>query len=214
MPTAFVPAFNFEVLTPFYDVIASALGFGKARRTHIVDLLHLRQGELLLDVGCGTSALLIAAKTKHPDVLMTGIDVDEKILALAERNIEYEHLKIELTQAEAGDLPFEDDSFDVIVSSLVFHHLSTAEKKQALDEIYRVLMPKGRFLFVDFGEKQGALMRLMDLLERTMRLPESETIQDNFQGRIPRYLQEAGFYFRQEAPRYRGVEFLMATKAS
>lgn len=127
-----IPAFNYDFLTPFFDSISNLLGFGYKQRVKIVNLLDLKIGERLLDLGCGTGSLLIVAKSKFPNVDMIGVDVDSKVLEIAEKKIKKENLNIKLIKSSADKLPFPDNSFDVIVSTLVFHHLPTEVKKGAL----------------------------------------------------------------------------------
>jgi len=145
-----VKAFNYDFLTPFYDTILNLIGFGQGQREKIVRLLNLKPGEKFLDVGCGTGSLLKVARKLHPDNEMVGIDIDKKILEIAKKKLD--SIGITLINTGAENLPFPDNSFDVVVSTLIFHHLPTEIKLKALSEIKRVLKPDGRFLLVDFGK--------------------------------------------------------------
>ncbi len=182
----------------------------------MVDLLGLRAGERLLDVGCGTGTQLAVARQCHPDLVMVGIDVDPAVLARARRKLRATgtapNRPVSLLRASADALPFADASFDAVVSTLSFHHMPTATKRQALREVHRVLAPNGRFLLVDFGQAETGLMRVFVWLVRALRLPEATTLADHVEGRIPAFLHEAGFMAREVAPHWRGIRFLLATK--
>ena len=206
-----VKALSYDFLTPLYDFFLDIFGFGVKQRIKIVSLLDLKTGERLLDVGCGTGSFLIAAKNKYPNVGMIGIDVDEKVLRIAGNKIQKNNLNIELIKSSADKLPFPDDSFDVAASTLVFHHLPTDIKIKALKEIHRVLKRNGRFLLVDFG-KLNMPFKIFYYLEVLFRIPEAKTSKDNFEGKVPDYLRQANFEFREASPRFRGVQYILAKK--
>src|SRR3989344_6739109 len=134
-----ITAFSFDFLTPYFDFLSNLLGIGDKQKIKIVNLLDLKKGERLLDLGCGTGSLLIVTKNRHPNIEMIGVDVDEKVLEIAENKFKKTGLNIKLVKSSANKLPFPDNSFDAVVSTLVFHHLPIDIKKQALKEIHRVL---------------------------------------------------------------------------
>ncbi len=212
MSKDYVPALNFNFLTPFYDLFVEILGYGGSQRKKVVDLLELKKGDNLLDVGCGTGTLLIIAKQKYPQIEMTGIDIDANVLNIAEKKTKKTGLEITYVETSSAKLSFPDAAFSVIVSSLVFHHLPTDVKKQTLKEIYRVLKSNGKFLLVDFGKREGIVLSFIAFVTEFFRLPERKTLQDNLQGNVPVYMKEAGFQVKEVAPRYRGVQFLEAKK--
>src|SRR6266700_877665 len=135
MKKNYIPAFTYDFLTPCYDFFVELLGYGKAQREKVVRLLKLQKDEKLLDIGCGTGTLLILAKKKYPQVEMTGIDIDEKVLDIAKEKTQRTNLTIKYVKTSSAELPFANASFSVVVSSLVFHHLPTEVKKQTLKEI-------------------------------------------------------------------------------
>lgn len=212
MAKDYVPALNFNFLTPFYDIIVEILGYGESQRKKVIDLLELKKGDNLLDIGCGTGTLLIVAKQKYPGVETTGIDIDASVLHIAEKKAKKTGLEIAFVKTSSAKLPFPDASFTVVVSSLVFHHLPTEVKKQTLKEVYRVLKKDGRFLLADFGEKKGFVLSVIAFITELLHLPEWVTLQDNLQGNIPLYMKEAGFKVEEVAKKYRGIQFLEAKK--
>ena len=208
-----IPAFSYGFLTPFYDFAVNLVGFGIKQRHKIVDLLKIRSGENLLDVGCGTGSLLLVAKKTYPDNEMVGIDVDPEVLEITSKKLKKNSLDVKLINTSAAKLPFNDSSFDIVVSTLIFHHLPTEIKLQALQEIHRVLKKDGRFLLVDFG-KLGMWLKLIYWLGVIFRVPEAKTAKDNVEGKIPIFLKEADFKLQEVSKRYRGVDYILARKES
>ena len=173
----YVPALSFNLLTPRLDPLLELFGFGRRQRRRVVELLGLRAGERLLNMRCGTGAQLTVAGQRHPDLAMVGIDVDPAVLVRSRRElgetvaggVAPTH-PVLLVKASADTLPFADASFDAVMSTLRFHHLPTETKRRALREIYRVLVPDGRFPLVDFGRAETAALRAVVWLVRAFRL--------------------------------------------
>ncbi len=210
MKQKLVPALNFDFLTPFFDFFLSLAGYGTAFREKILKAAKVEDGENILDVGCGTGSLLILAKQKFPNIKATGIDADEKILNIFEKKINKLNLDIKIIKTGAQDMPFTSGSFDLVISSLVFHHLPTELKKQAMKEVHRILKPQGRFLLVDFGP--SLYLKILNPILRSLGVQEAWTQQDNIEGRIPQFLKEAGFQIKEVLPPHRAVKFMLATK--
>jgi len=114
-----------------------------ARET--IKRLNLNPAEKLLDVGCGTGALLEAIHLKFPEVEVAGVDPSAEMLDVARRKLAG---NITLEQGWAEALPFPDESFDVIVSCSAFHFCR--EPARALEEFRRVLKPGGRIVVTDW----------------------------------------------------------------
>ena len=104
---------------------------------------------------------------------------------------------MELVQASAEQLPFPPMSFDVVVSTLVFHHLPREIKRRAIAEIARVLTAEGRFLLADVGPATSlpfkVLTALLLSLATLVHLKEARSARENLQGVLPLLLKEAGF---------------------
>jgi SAM-dependent methyltransferase len=123
----------------------------------ILKNLGLRGDEKLLDMGCGRGAVLLAAAKLLPNGRATGVDIwraDQTDNAEQNtlRNAEIEGVadRVEIRTADITGLPFDDDSFDVIVSSLVVHNISNSDgRAKAISEAARVLRPGGRLALVD-----------------------------------------------------------------
>lgn len=136
-----------------YDLLVAVLSLGQAPtfRARTANLAHLSPGEAVLDVGCGTGDLARAAyKRVGPTGLTAGIDASPQMIAHARQKATRAGMTIDFRVEPVEALSFADRTFDVVVSSLVFHHLPDALKERGLAEIRRVLKPGGRLLIVDF----------------------------------------------------------------
>ena len=113
----------------------------------MLDLL-VREGSkdapsCIIDVGCGTGRLLRDASARWPEAQLLGVDPAEKMVAEATRLNPNAIFRL----ASAESLPFPDQTADIVLSSLSFHHW--ANQKKGLQEIVRVLRPGGFFCLAD-----------------------------------------------------------------
>jgi arsenite methyltransferase len=136
----------------------------------LLDNLGLRGDEHVLDIGCGRGAVLISAAHRLPRGRATGADLwrahDQtgNSQAAARRNAEIEGVsdRVELVNADARDLPFPPDSFDVVLSNLALSNISDDEERaKALREAVRVLRPGGQLRIVDDrADRYSTVLRL------------------------------------------------------
>jgi ubiquinone/menaquinone biosynthesis C-methylase UbiE len=137
-----------------YDLLVWLFMLGRERafRETILRLARLAPGESVLDVGCGTGTLAIAAK-RHigPAGTVCGIDASPEMIARAGKKARKAGVEVVFKNAAAQTLPFRDAQFDVVLSTLMLHHLPRKGRQQCAGEIRRVLKPGGRVLVVDFG---------------------------------------------------------------
>jgi ubiquinone/menaquinone biosynthesis C-methylase UbiE len=145
-----------------YDLLVWLATFGRERafREKILSLARLEPGESVLDVGCGTGTLAIAAKRYvGPTGKVCGIDASLEMLARADKKARKAGTDIVLKNGAAQALPFPDAQFNIVLSTMMLHHLPSNARQQCVCEIRRVLKPGGRVLAVDFGshvrEKRG-----------------------------------------------------------
>ncbi len=111
----------------------------------------INQDTKILEVGCnmGTSAIELLKKYKNIHIVACDIDDEAlKIAALNAKNAKVSH-RITFIHADATSLPFENDSFDVIINEAMLTMLTEAKKRQAISEYYRVLKKGGRLLTHD-----------------------------------------------------------------
>ncbi|MDQ1646843.1 MAG: hypothetical protein QOJ50_3027, partial [Cryptosporangiaceae bacterium] len=106
-----------------------------------------------LELGCGTGFFLLnlmqAGVAKRGSVT----DISPGMVAVAVRNAEGLGLDVDGRVADAETLPYDDDSFDLVVGHAVLHHIPDVE--QSLREVLRVLKPGGRFVFAGEPTKYG-----------------------------------------------------------
>ena len=141
-----------------YDLLAWLLTRGRERafRERLLELAGVQRGQSLLDIGCGTGTLAIAA-TAHvgPTGNVIGIDASPQMIARATRKAARAGAPATFQLAVAEELPFPKGRFDVVLSTLMFHHLPRKTREQYAGEMQRVLKPGGRVFVVDFGKPQS-----------------------------------------------------------
>jgi len=193
----YIPAVSFNWLTPLYDPIIQLLFPEKAFRRCLIEQMRIEKGHRVLDVGCGTATLDILIKKAHPDTDVVGLDGDQKILGIARAKIKKEGLDIILDTGMAFELPYPDNSFDRVVSSLVFHHLTRENKIRTFNEIFRVLKPGGELHAADIGKPQNIIMLIPSLILRFL-----EEASENIKGLLPDMFRSAGFTQAEETARF------------
>ena len=124
----------------------------------LLDQLHLRGDERILDLGCGRGAVLLMAAQHLTTGRAVGVDLWRSFdqsgnsLEATRRNASAEGVadRVELHTANMTALPFADSSFDVVVSSIAIHNISRrADRDKAIEEAVRVLRPGGRLMIAD-----------------------------------------------------------------
>ena len=132
---------------------------GKVRlRERVLDSLSLQGREAILDVGCGRGLMLIGAAKRLVTSKAVGVDLWQAAdqsgnnPETTRQNARAEGVadRIEIKTGDARQLPFEANTFDVVLSSWALHNIyETDGRAQALREIVRVLKPGGRVVLLD-----------------------------------------------------------------
>ncbi|RPI81467.1 MAG: class I SAM-dependent methyltransferase [Chloroflexi bacterium] len=121
----------------------------------MLDQAGLKTGDRVLDVGCGPGSLTIKAKARVGQAgQAVGIDASPEMIAVAKEKAQRAGAEVDFRIEVVEKMPFTDQSFDVVISSLMMHHLPDDLKRQALDEIYRVLKPDGCLMITDFKRSE------------------------------------------------------------
>lgn len=138
-------------------LIDTCLFRGQVRqlRQKTISLARLQGEEQVLDIGCGTGSLAIEVQCRAGSSgRVVGIDPSPQQIARARAKAARRHLPIEFQVGVIEQLAFSDQTFDVVLSTLMMHHLPASLKRQGLAEIARVLKPGGRLIIADFKRKQ------------------------------------------------------------
>lgn len=147
-----------SILAAIFLVASSVIGKPIVIR-ELVDHIGLHGSENVLDLGCGTGMLLIEVAKRLSDGHIIGLDIwqtrdqqpNSYTVTLLNANREKVEEKVDLTTGDMRQIPFPDNSFDLVVSSLAIHNVSNKEeRKEILREIVRVLKPEGKFSLLDF----------------------------------------------------------------
>jgi ubiquinone/menaquinone biosynthesis C-methylase UbiE len=179
----FLPGMRYAWLLPLYDPLNRLLGVGAVHR-RLLDQAGLRPGQRVLEIGCGTGTLLLAAKRAQPEAVVVGLDPDLAALARADRKARRRGLTVQLDRGHADELPYADGSVDVVLSAFMLHHVPAGERDAALGEVRRVLRPGGALHLVDVGGDHGT----DDGRRHRHRLAHEHAVDD-----VPDLLRRAGF---------------------
>lgn len=194
----FIPALGRDVFTPIYDLGIRLTLPERRFKSRVVESAHLALGMRVLDVGCGTGTLLILAAQAVPGAQLVGVDIDDRILERARRKIAVRGLPIQLERASATELPYADGSFERVLSTLAFHHLTREEKARAFAEAHRVLRAGGELHLGDFGKPDTRYSRVASFLTEKI----GEHVQENYGGLLPAMARDAGFVSVEETGRF------------
>lgn len=187
----FVPALRFSWLTRFYDPLVRLTTREFPFKRALIAQAGLQNQQLILDLACGTGTLSVAIKKRFPETNVVAIDADAEILIIAKKKAVRYQSEVRFLQAVSERLPFSDESFEQVFSTLSFHHLTTEIKIKTLREIRRVLKPAGEFQLADYGEP---VKRSQKILSNIIRFIDgNETTRDNLNGRLGKLLEENGF---------------------
>jgi arsenite methyltransferase len=141
-------------------------------REQLINSLELRGTEIVLDVGCGRGLLLTAAARRLTSGKAIGIDLWQSVdqsgnhpeTTLENAQAEGVADRVEVKTGDMRELPFEDQTVDVVVSSLAIHNVPDKEgRAQAVREIVRVLKPNGRIALLDFEHTDEYIQTLREL---------------------------------------------------
>jgi ubiquinone/menaquinone biosynthesis C-methylase UbiE len=177
-----------------YDLVEPLILLGKQSEydRKIVELLDLKESDRVLDLGCGTGVLtrMIADHLRsEAGGGAVGIDAAAKMIRVARKRRGSDVCRFEVAAAES--LPFDDASFDAVVSSLFFHHVSLDLKEQALRGAFRVLRPGGKLVIADMHIPTTWMGALVSHTARWFFMqPE---IGENIRGVLPGLIAGAGF---------------------
>jgi ubiquinone/menaquinone biosynthesis C-methylase UbiE len=200
---SYIPALAYRSLTGLYDPLVRITTRERRFKAVLLQQARLRAGQQVLDLACGTATLTIAAKRMQPRADITGVDGDPDILARARIKAAKAGAELKFDESLSQHLPYADSSFDVVLSSLFFHHLDRENKLATLSEVWRVLKPGAELHIADWGKAANPLMRVLFLI--VQMLDGFATTTDNVAGRLPEFLRASGFKEVEETQRFSTV---------
>ncbi|MBI4187776.1 MAG: methyltransferase domain-containing protein, partial [Chloroflexi bacterium] len=139
---------------PFYDIVVAPIS--KVRDT-VVGFADAPAGARILDIATGTGKQAFAFARKGYNV--TGVDLSEGMLRIATRKNKYENAKFKL--ADATNLPFEVNTFDVACVSFALHEMPLTVREKTLQEMVRVTRPEGTIVIVDYDLPKNRIGRFL-----------------------------------------------------
>jgi len=184
----YIHALNVKALTQFYDPLLKWVMKEENFKQCLIEQATIQSGYHVLDLGCGTGTLTIMVRQAVSNAEVIGLDGDNDVLAIARAKAGQERAEIRFDFGLASELPYEDETFDRVLSSLVIHHLSTSDKKKAFSEVFRVLKHGSEFHIVDFGKPKTAYGWIVSRI-----ISHMERADDNVKGLVPEFLEQAGF---------------------
>ncbi len=145
----FIPAFHWHALTSSYEALARPFARRIWQRMAAEVIERAPCGGTVIDLGCGPGTVLRLIHDKRPDLKLIGADIDPAIIRIAEKQAGGKNIQFHI--ASIDEVPFEPQSAEIVISSLVFHHLDEPVKRRAFEQIRRILRPDGIFLLCDFS---------------------------------------------------------------
>jgi len=192
-----------------YDALAWLFMFGRegAFRDRLLDLARLESGESVLDVGCGTGTLAIAAKRRVGRAgSVYGVDASPEMITRARTKGRRANANVAFAEGVVETLPYPDAHFDVVLSTLMLHHLPRSARRDLAREVRRVLKAGGRVLVVDFGSAPENRKSLLDRIHRHGHVDLRDIID---------VLTDAGMHVIESgAVRVRNLSYALATAPS
>jgi len=150
----------FDNISGKYDLLNRILSMGidVRWRKKVVKSVKKANPKTVLDIATGTGDLAIQI-AKSTQAQITGFDLSAGMLEVGRKKVTKEKLddRIEMIQGDAENMPFENNSFDVI--TVAFGVRNFENLKKGLDEIYRVLKPGGKFIILEFSQPESFPMK-------------------------------------------------------
>ena len=152
----------FDGISPHYDFLNHLLSFGIDKRWRKkTSLLTSRCHPFtILDVATGTADLALRMAHDNPEATVTGLDLSEKMLEIGKQKINKKQLghRVKLQQGDAAQMPFNDNTFDVVTSAFGVRNFEHLE--QGLHEMARVTKDQGMIAVLEFSHPQKGFLKI------------------------------------------------------
>jgi ubiquinone/menaquinone biosynthesis C-methylase UbiE len=185
-----------EKMVPSYDSFMKKITLGResTMREITVNLAGVKPGDSVLEVGCGTGTLTLAAKRKAgASGKVFGIDLIPGMVELSQRKAAQANEEITFQSGSIDNIPFSENQFNVVMCSFMIFHMSEGVRRKGFAEIHRVLTPGGRLFIVDSALPTQPLPRAI------VKMLMGTTPQHNLEELIP-VLKDSGFSEIETAP--------------
>ena len=193
-----------------YDKIVNLVSLGKTSTIHqeTVKLADLHTGESVLDIGCGTGILLLEAeKAVGEEGTAVGLDIEQAMIAQAKQRAAKNHSQATFEVASVEQIPYPDNTFDVAIGSLMFHHLTEIQKTEGFVELKRILKQNGRLLIVDLNPSQRSLATILPGHNQLDRV-------DYVRSEVVQRMKTAGFInIRADAHPFKKLSYAIGEKS-
>ncbi len=153
-----------------YDLINDLQSFGLHRRwkRQVADLARVTPGAAALDLCCGTGDIAFALAQRGAKV--TGLDFSAQMLEVAaRRSSKVHHSNLILQQGDAQQLPYADNTFDIVTVGYGLRNLASWER--GVEEMHRVARPGARLIVLDFGKPANAVWRAIYFAHLQLSVP-------------------------------------------
>ncbi len=185
-----------DILAPFYDFIVLPIS---RLRDSVVTFTNANQGSTILDVATGTGKQAFAFAKRGFDVV--GIDLSEAMLKVATKKNKYAKAKFQV--ADATNLPFMNNSFDVTCVSFALHEMPSTIMHEVLKETVRVTKQRGMIVIVDYGLPKNRTGRF--LVYNFVRLYEGQRYSDFINSDLLAVLSKSRITIKAETPAVLGA---------
>jgi ubiquinone/menaquinone biosynthesis C-methylase UbiE len=147
---------------PYYDSFLRLVTIGRERtlREMTVTLAQIKPGDKVLEVGCGTGTLSMAAKARvGPSGEVYGIDAAPEMIEVARKKVSQANVDVVFRVGQIENISFPNNQFDVVLCSFMIFVITDDMRRKGFLEIRRVLKPNGQLLVLDFSPPANILLR-------------------------------------------------------
>ena len=136
----------------YYDLIMVLMTLGREKKVRQLEvkLADIMPGDKVLEIGCGTGTLSLAAKAQAgPPGEVVGLDIAPEMVAVASRKAARKNIEVSFQVGSMASIPFPDNRFNIVICSFMIFHMPEDVRRKGFAEIYRVLKSGGHLCILD-----------------------------------------------------------------